>query len=352
MPTLPPEPSAAHGATPEGPLVLVVEDDEDTRFLYAESLMRLGYRAAGESDARGGIEAAFRLRPDAILMDLAMPGMMGVEAIRILKADPRTSRCVIVVVTGSGMKLFAEARAAGCDAFFGKPFDPSALEHVLRALPSSPEPLVAALPRGVVKRCSCGREYTRNQWFGLPRCGRMHLARRDTVVELRNCACGSSLSLQLDDARDDENTQERDSGREVALEKVFVVDRDVNVRRLVLHFIGRAYVVEFLDDGYAALDRVRRAPPAALVAEVMIPRLDGVALCRLLKSDSSTAQVPVLLFSVLAANERARQAGADAFLAKPLEKESFLASLLGMMEPRRAGALPPRDASEQGAKNA
>jgi CheY-like chemotaxis protein len=353
MPTLPPDPSAAHNATPEAPLVLVVEDDEDTRFLYAESLVRLGYRTAGESNARGGIEAAFRLRPDAILMDLAMPGMMGVEAIRILKADPRTRRCLIVVVTGSGMKLFAEARAAGCDAFFGKPFDPSALEHVLRALPSSPELLVTALPRGVVKRCSCGREYTRSQWFGLPRCGRMHLARRDTVVELRNCPCGSSLSLQLDGASGaaDEQPQDRDSGREVALEKVFVVDRDVNVRRLVLHFIGRAYVVEFLDDGYAALDRARRSPPAALVAEVMIPRLDGLALCRLLKSDSSTAQVPVLLFSVLAANERARQAGADAFLAKPLEKESYLASLLGMMEPRRGGALPPGDASAQGAKN-
>ncbi len=344
MPT-PPKPSGSHDATPEGPLVLVVEDDEDTRFLYAESLVRLGYRTAGESDAQGGIDAAFRLRPDAILMDLAMPGMTGVEAIRTLKADPRTSRCLIVVVTGSGMKWFAEARAAGCDAFFGKPFDPSALEHVLRTLPSSPEPPVAALPRGVIKRCSCGREYTRSQWLGLPRCGRMHLARRDTVVELRNCPCGSSLSLQLEGAADDD-PRERDSGREVPPEKVFVIDRDVNVRRLVLHFIGREYVVEFLDDGYAALDRARRSPPAALVAEVMIPRLDGLALCRLLKSDSSTARVPVLLLSVLAANERARQAGADAFLGKPLEKESFVAALLGMMEPGRGGALPPRKRGE------
>ena len=176
----------------------------------------------------------------------------------------------------------------------------------------------------------------------------MHLARRDTVVELRNCACGSSLSLQLDGASGaaDEDPQEREPGREVALERIFVVDRDVNVRRLVLHFIGRAYIVEFLDDGYAALDRARRSPPAALVAEVMIPRLDGLALCRLLKSDSSTAQVPVLLLSVLAANERARHAGADAFLGKPLEKESFLASLLGMMEPGRGGAFPPRERGE------
>ena len=47
MPTLPSNPSATPGGTLEGPLVLVVEDDEDTRFLHAESLGHLGYRAAG-----------------------------------------------------------------------------------------------------------------------------------------------------------------------------------------------------------------------------------------------------------------------------------------------------------------
>jgi len=278
-------------------------------------------------------------------MDIAMPGMSGIDAIRTLKADLRTSRCLIIVVTGSGMKRFAEARAAGCDAFFGKPFDPSSLEHVLRAFPSSQEPAVAALPRDVVKRCSCGRDFTRSQWLALPRCGHMHLARRGTFIELRNCACGSSLALQLEGASDvaHEDAEEPDSGSAVALQRVFVVDRDVNVRRLLLHFIGRAYIVEFLDDGYAALDRARASPPAAVVAEIMIPRLDGLALCRLLKGDSSTAHVPVLLFSVLAANERARQAGADAFLAKPLEKESFIASLLAMIE---RGALPPRERGE------
>jgi CheY-like chemotaxis protein len=337
MPILPADP-AAPGATPEGPLVLVVEDDDDTRFLYAESLGHLGYRAAGEADARSGIDAALRLRPDAIMMDLAMPGMTGIEAIRILKADPRTSGCLIVVVTGSGMKWFEEARDAGCDAFFGKPFDPSALDHVLRARAPAPEASDPQLPRDVVKRCSCGREFTRAQWAELPRCGRMHLARRDAMVELRNCPCGSSMALRYEGA-DDAADAEVPSGPNAALGKVLVVDRDVNVRRLVLQFIGSAYLVEFLDDGFAALDRVRKSPPAALVAEIMIPRLDGLALCQLLKSDSSTAHVPVMLFSVLAASERARKAGADVFLGKPLEKASFVASVLALTEPgNRTGA--------------
>lgn len=341
MPILSANPSAAPLETPEGPLVLVVEDDEDTRFLYAESLGHLGYRAAGEGDARSGIAAALRLRPDAIMMDLAMPGMTGIEAIRILKADPRTSQCLIVVVTGSGMKWFEEARAAGCDAFFAKPFDPSALAHVLRALPSSPEASSAQLPPDIVKRCSCGRQFTRIQWSKLPRCGRMHLARRDAMVELRNCPCGSSMSLQFEGS-DEAPDAEVPSVPPVALGRVLVVDRDLNVRRLVLQFIGSAYLVEFLDDGFAALNRVRRSPPAALVAEVMIPRLDGLALCQLLKSDSSTAQVPIMLFSVLEAGERARKAGADVFLGKPLEKASFVASMLALTDPGNRTGAPAR----------
>jgi CheY-like chemotaxis protein len=350
MPNPPSLPSTAHGPTSEGPLVLVIEDDEDTRFLYAESLVHMGYRVIAESDGARGVESALRLRPDAILIDVGMPGMTGIEAIRTLKTDPRTRQCLMVVVTGSGMKRFAEARAAGCDAFFCKPFDPSVLDHLLRALPSPPEPPAVPLPSDVVKRCSCERLFTRSQWSALPRCGRMHLARRDTVVELRNCPCGSTMTLELEDPDEtaEDGAGKAESRAAVALEKVLVVDRDPHVRRLVLHFIGREYVVEFLDDGYAALDRVRRSPPAALIAEVMIPRLDGLALCRLLKGEFSTASVPVLLFSVLAVSERARQAGADAFLAKPLEKDSFIASLLGSMERgKRGGALAPRERGQR-----
>jgi two-component system response regulator MprA len=309
-----------------------VEDDDATRFLYAESLERLGYRVAGERDGEHGLEAAVRLHPDVILMDVSMPGMNGIEATRRLKTDPRTRDCVVIVVTGrSDAPTFEEARAVGCDAFLTKPFDPSAIVHVLGFAPSA-DAKPEALPQGIVMKCSCGRELTRSQWLGLPLCGRMRLARRDAVFELRNCECGSSLSLDMDTLGDGSRALPEPT---CALEKVFVVDCDPHVRRLVLHFIGNAYVVEFFDDGYAALDRARKSPPCAIVTEIMIPRLDGLALCRLLKADPATVHVPVLVLSVLAADERARQSGADAFLDKPLEKALFVASLLKLTERRR-----------------
>jgi CheY-like chemotaxis protein len=123
---------------------------------------------------------------------------------------------------------------------------------------------------------------------------------------------------------------------------VFVVDRDPHVRRLVQHFLAGLYEVECFDDGYAALDRARIAPPAVVVTEILTPLLDGLALCRLLKSDPATRRVPILVLSMLAAEERARTAGAEAFLQKPLERGRLVATLHGLTGPTTAaGASPP-----------
>ena len=63
---------------------------------------------------------------------------------------------------------------------------------------------------------------------------------------------------------------------------------------------------------------------------LMIPGMDGFALCRALKGDPATKHVPILVVSMLAADARARQSGADAFLEKPLERTRFVASLSGL----------------------
>ena len=198
--------AAADASTPapteERLLVLVVEDDEDTRSLYVEALSAMGYRTADEPDGARGVETAVRIRPDAILMDVSMPVLSGIDATRRLKEDPRTSGCLIILMTGHGMKKFEEARAAGCDAFFCKPFDPAALQEVLLTLASPAEQAKLHVRPEVVKECSCGRRLGLEQWLALPLCGRMHVPQRGVVIELRTCTCGSSLSVQLDDLGD------------------------------------------------------------------------------------------------------------------------------------------------------
>jgi CheY-like chemotaxis protein len=178
--------------------VLVVEDDPDARLVYSECLTDLGYLPTTEASGERGVEAAFRAPPDAILMDLEMPGMGGLEATRRIKADPRTRDCLVIVVTGYGPTMFAEARKAGCDAYFCKPFDALALDEVLRVLTTVRGP-VRSSPSEIVKQCGCGRDYTRDQWVTLHLCGRIHVPGSGLALELRNCVCGSSIAVECDD---------------------------------------------------------------------------------------------------------------------------------------------------------
>jgi CheY-like chemotaxis protein len=113
---------------------------------------------------------------------------------------------------------------------------------------------------------------------------------------------------------------------------ILIVERDRNVRELQLFFLNNAgFAVEFANDGQCALDRVRLDAPALLITEILVPKIDGLTLCRLVRNDPSIADVPVIIFSILAAAARANDAGAAAFLRKPLIESTFLAAINGVM---------------------
>src|SRR5262245_14818224 len=110
------------------PLVLVVEDYQDAREMYAAYLQFSGYGVAEAANGLEALEKTRELMPDIILMDLALPKMDGWEATRRLKADEQTRHIPIVALTGHALAGHAEgARQAGCDAFVTKPCLPDAL---------------------------------------------------------------------------------------------------------------------------------------------------------------------------------------------------------------------------------
>ena len=113
---------------PSGPLVLVVEDYQDAREMYAAYLQFSGFRVAEATNGVEAIEKTVELIPDIILMDLALPKMDGWEATRRLKMDERTRHIPVVALTGHALAGHAEgARLAGCDSFVTKPCLPDAL---------------------------------------------------------------------------------------------------------------------------------------------------------------------------------------------------------------------------------
>ena len=85
------------------PLILVVEDFDDAREMYRDSLQFAGLRVETARDGREAIEKARTLQPDLILMDLSLPGIDGWEATRLLKSDPATRRILIVALSAHAL---------------------------------------------------------------------------------------------------------------------------------------------------------------------------------------------------------------------------------------------------------
>jgi two-component system cell cycle response regulator DivK len=132
----PTRPPGRKGRDGEGkPLVLVVEDYEDARELYAEYLAFAGFRVEQASDGAEALDKAARFVPDLILMDLSMPGMDGWEATRRLKRDTKTMHIPIIALTGHVLAGHAEsAKSAGCDSFLAKPCLPDAMVAEVRRM--------------------------------------------------------------------------------------------------------------------------------------------------------------------------------------------------------------------------
>jgi CheY-like chemotaxis protein len=116
-------------------LVLVVDDSPDARTLYKEYLELCGFDVETAADGEQAVAAARATAPAIILMDLAMPGVDGWEAIRRLRADPLTFDIPIVALSGYALGEDGErARLAGADICLAKPCLPSQVGRVISAV--------------------------------------------------------------------------------------------------------------------------------------------------------------------------------------------------------------------------
>jgi len=121
---------------PEAPLVLIVEDDLSTRVLYRDYLTHVGFRTIDAHNGHQALAKAKELRPNAVLTDLAVPGMDGFEFCRALQQSDTTRTIPILAVTGHSEYLEQpdRFRQAGILRVLTKPCAPDLIEAELRRL--------------------------------------------------------------------------------------------------------------------------------------------------------------------------------------------------------------------------
>ncbi|MDP9792297.1 two-component system phosphate regulon response regulator PhoB [Catenuloplanes nepalensis] len=115
--------------------VLVAEDDPDIQQLVMYKLGRSGFETMAVADGAAALAAVRRFRPDAVLVDVRMPGINGIELCRELRRTPVTAKLPIVMISAQGRPQDRElAYAAGCDDYLVKPFSPRDLVERVQKL--------------------------------------------------------------------------------------------------------------------------------------------------------------------------------------------------------------------------
>jgi DNA-binding response OmpR family regulator len=121
--------------------VLVVDDDPDIRELIGHKLWMAGFRVLTAADGAAGLAAASASLPELIVLDVAMPGMSGIDVCRQLRENPRTADVPVIMLTARTNATFAMLGfMAGADLYLSKPFSPRDLVEQIKTLMSGPRP--------------------------------------------------------------------------------------------------------------------------------------------------------------------------------------------------------------------
>ncbi|MFA5039373.1 MAG: response regulator [Candidatus Omnitrophota bacterium] len=108
---------------------------------------------------------------------------------------------------------------------------------------------------------------------------------------------------------------------------ILIIDDEVGLRNLLkFRLVSFGYDVLVAEDGYAGIELAKSMKPDLIILDIMMPYFNGIEVCKKLKSDYTTKEIPIVFLSVLAQKEdieMGKQAGGEFFLTKPYDPEKL-----------------------------
>ena len=130
--------------------------------------------------------------------------------------------------------------------------------------------------------------------------------------------------------------------------RILVIEDEADIRTLLLFQLGKdGYSAAGAADGEAGLRMAKENPPHLIILDLMLPGMDGMAVCRKLRKNPDTASVPVLMLTARSGDEdtvAGLEAGADDYVAKPFSNRVLLARVRSLL--RRSGMTDDEDGDE------
>ena len=269
--------------------ILIVDDDPASIKLLVEKLSKETYRFLTATDGREGLKKANEYIPDLILLDVIMPGMDGFEVTRRLKSDPKTRDIPVILVTALGDEgNKAEGLRVVADDFLNKPVSTVELQARVRSLL------------------------------------RLKKYREQTTVHSR-----CEKEILVESSRGIENPQD------VIVPLVLVVEDEEKDAKLIMEYLdGLPCRIKLMEDGLQALDFVEKHKTDLIILDILLPRMDGFELCKILKNRHDTKNIQILILTNLSDLEseiRGIELGVDDYIIKPINKYELRARIQALI---------------------
>ena len=233
------------------PLIACVDDSLSIYKLLEKIIIEHGYRSFGIQNPLKIIPSLIKNKPDLIFLDLVMPITNGYEVCEQIRKTPSLANVPIIILTGNdGLIDRVRTKFVGADGFLGKPIDSRSITKTI--------------DKYLAKKIS------------------MTVDRSAKFIRIPK----SNRDLNLANANSD-------------IKRVLVIDDDLNIREVVsmcLHKL-KGWDVLTVSSGQEGLNQIQTQHPDAIVLDVMMPEMDGLAFLRHLRANANTKAIPVILLT-------------------------------------------------------
>lgn len=341
---------------PPIPKILVVEDNELNLDMIVRRISNLGIEVRQTETAEEAVKILENWDPHIVITDLRLPGMSGLELVRIIRKSETLKHLGVVMLTAQAFSTDRDdALETGCDFYESKPIDfvrlKSHIQTLLQQKGFSGEFDQQIKPEALLKKNDT--DIYRSPSHNLP----VSTDRSNKKVSLnREATVHTSVSKKTESPYallpqfEPENSwfngilDETDAYRELQIlpseKKILVVDDDTNNQMLLQYTLEKeGYTVYLSKDGVEALDRINNTPVDLVILDLMMPRMDGFLFLKIIRQSFSPNQLPVIVATASDDQHEivnALDSGANDLVHKPLKMPVVLARIRTQLRAHQA----------------
>ncbi|MFQ5882337.1 MAG: response regulator [Candidatus Methylomirabilales bacterium] len=301
--------------------ILVVDDDHELSLMIREVLEKDGHHVTTVHTGQDGVRTFTREPFDLVIQDVNLPGgVSGYGACQTYKSVRDTVAVIMMTGEFKSDQDEALARRLGADGFLRKPYTQ---EQLLREVGQGLKVRAELIGEAPVFTCrGCGARFTVRD--PVPHEGTFPLSCPN---------CGAVAQVTAQDLTW-EKPEERKGPQGPEARGILVVEDSEAFRQFLVLLLTRAgHVVLEAKNGKEGLDFCQQWKPQLVIADLMLPEMDGITMCKQIRENPQTAKAPIMILTAFqseASRQQAKEMGAT-YLTKPVKPEILLEAVAQML---------------------